>query len=471
METLRRRQVLGGLLGGALALPALARAAGPAAILGDSGLETMSGYALADAQTGEILDQWRGDVMLPPASAVKLITGLYALNAVGPDFVFDTRLVATGPLEAGRIRGDLYLVGSGDPHLDTDQLAGLVKSLRQQGVDGIDGRFRVVGTALPALHEIDPGQPDFVGYNPSISGLNLNFNRVYFEWQAGAGDLSMQARGEGYSPRVTSWHIEAVEREAPLFRFELLQGQDYWTVAAGALKKPGGRWLPVRTPEAYAAEVFVALSAQLGLNLPTGDIAPQAPAGTVLASNRSIPAARIVRSMLLYSTNLTAEVMGLTASKAKGAAPRSLEDLGAAMLAWAQQNLGIGEARFVNHSGLSDRTVISAGALAGALASDGSHAMLDGLMKTYEVKDAEGRPTGAVAEVKTGTLNFCSALAGYVTLPSGRRLAFAILATDQATRAAFSGNEDESWPGSKTFVGKARRLEAGLLADWAQRFG
>ena len=46
------------------------------------------------------------------------------------------------------------------------------------------------------LDRIDGGQPEHVAYNPSYGGLNLNFNRVHFEWKKRQDDyeVTMQAR-------------------------------------------------------------------------------------------------------------------------------------------------------------------------------------------------------------------------------------------------------------------------------------
>ena len=466
MEALSRRQILAGLLA-SVPVGAWAQSNGYEGLLKASGLASMTGFALLDVASGKVLEGFQQNLMLPPASVTKLFTALYALDTLGPDFVFETKLVATGPLSNGRLQGDLLLVGSGDPHLDTDQLADMVKSLRDQGVQAVDGRFLVVGTALPPLHEIDIAQPDFVGYNPSISGTNLNFNRVYFEWKQGAEglDLSLQARSDGHSPKVHSVHIEAVDRAGPLFTYSSNRAEDYWTVAAPALAQPGGRWLPVRNPEAYVAEVFRALAAQYGLDLPLGEIAGKAQSGTIMASHRSIPLAKLVRSMLLFSTNLTAEVLGLTATQALGVRVRSLKESAATMSEWARRHLQLQRGNFINHSGLSDKCLISAEEMAKALAVPGTYVALKGLMK---VTGIEGSP--AVIQAKTGTLNFCKALAGYIDAPSGRRLAFAIFSTDLAKRANFYGDEDERPSGSKAFSNKARQLELAMLKRWVEEY-
>ena len=67
------------------------------------------------------------------------------------------------------------------------------------------GKFYVYDGALPNLDEIDESQLDQSGYNPAISGLNLNFNRVHFEWkrEGGAYTVMLDARSINFRPAVT----------------------------------------------------------------------------------------------------------------------------------------------------------------------------------------------------------------------------------------------------------------------------
>ncbi len=152
------------------------------ALVGRSGLSGEVAWAVADARTGEILDARQPRLPLPPASTAKTLTSLYALDRLGPDHRFKTRLVAAGPIVDGRIEGDLILAGGGDPVLDTIGLMEMAASLKAAGVREIGGNLKVWIDALPRLYEIDGEQPDHVSYNPAICGLNLNFNRVHFGW-------------------------------------------------------------------------------------------------------------------------------------------------------------------------------------------------------------------------------------------------------------------------------------------------
>ncbi len=60
----------------------------------------------------------RGDELFTPASTTKLLTEGTALELLGADYRFHTRVYRTGPIAAdGTLNGDLILVASGDPNL------------------------------------------------------------------------------------------------------------------------------------------------------------------------------------------------------------------------------------------------------------------------------------------------------------------------------------------------------------------
>src|SRR6185503_6619061 len=89
---------------------------------------------------------------LRPASTLKLVTTAAVLDALGPDERLRTTVETAGRLDAmGRVLGDVYLVGGGDPNLSgrftqgriTAAFEALADQLRTAGVRRIEGR--VVG--------------------------------------------------------------------------------------------------------------------------------------------------------------------------------------------------------------------------------------------------------------------------------------------------------------------------------------
>jgi len=442
---------------------------GAAALIEAANLGGSVGFVVAETQSGKVLEAMGSETALPPASVAKAMTALYALDRLGPRHRFATRVLATGPVSGGRVNGDLVLIGTGDPTLETDRLGELAAALAAKGVREVSGRFLVCATGIPRLDRIDREQPDHVGYNPTISGLNLNFNRVHFGWKRGASgpQLTMDARGKRFVPRVTMAEVRAVNRAAPLFDYRGSNGRDEWTVAASALNRNGSRWLPVRHPEAYCAEVFAVLMRAHGLTLPPAQIVPAPPAGTVLAETFSDDLTTVCRDMLRFSTNITAEAVGLAASGAG-----SLAESGGRMSDWAAARYGA-NSRFLDHSGLGVGSRIAPADMVRALRA-GRASGLPGILRSQPMRDASGKemkghPVTVVA--KTGTLNFVSGLAGYIQPPGGgRELTFAIFCADLPRRNRLSVAERERPEGGPQWTRRARNLQGQLLGRWAGLF-
>lgn len=82
------------------------------------------------------------DVALRPGSTEKLLVAASALAVVGPHTTLATELRSDGAEDAGVLRGDLVLVGGGDPSLRSrgpHSLDGLAGQLRARGVTVVDG--------------------------------------------------------------------------------------------------------------------------------------------------------------------------------------------------------------------------------------------------------------------------------------------------------------------------------------------
>ncbi|MBI1493250.1 D-alanyl-D-alanine carboxypeptidase/D-alanyl-D-alanine endopeptidase [Halocynthiibacter styelae] len=452
----------------ALAAPGAERLVA-AAELGNS---AKVGFVVSDTRTGEILEAKNPVLPLPPASVTKALTTLYALSHLGTGYRFTTKLYADGPISGGRLNGNLWLVGGGDPTLDTDDMATLARSLRAAGVTEVSGEFRVQATALPYIAEIDPDQPEHVGYNPAISGLNLNFNRVHFEWKrAGSGyDVTMDARSENYRPDVSTSRMEIVSRDLPVYTYSARNGRDQWTVSRQALGGSGSRWLPVRHPEAYAGEVFRTMARANGVSLGQPRMVSAAPAGRVIAQHHSEELPLILRDTLKYSNNLMAEISGLSASAATGNRPDSLRASARQMGSWLESRMGMRRARFDDHSGLGENSRVSASDMVGVLNAAGTSGPLRPLMKEIRLKEENGGGAGSHLidiRAKTGTLNFVSSLAGYIRTPGGRDLSFATFTADLPRRAAIARNDREAPTGARGWSRRSRAMQLKLIERWA----
>ncbi|MFP7570179.1 D-alanyl-D-alanine carboxypeptidase/D-alanyl-D-alanine-endopeptidase [Marivita sp. S2033] len=428
---------------------------------------------VADVKTGLVLESHNPLRALPPASVAKALTACYALDVLGPDYRFTTRLLATGPVTDGILEGDVILAGGGDPTLDTDALTSIAKRFREEaGVSEVTGKFLIWDGALPALSGIDAEQPDQVGYNPGISGLNLNYNRVHFEWIRNGSDydVSMDARSATLRPAVRSARMRIEPRKYPIYTYADAGTYDNWTVARAALGKSGARWLPVRKPALYTAEVFQTLARSNGIVLKTPEKIDVLPDGTSdLVTFQSEPLSVVLRDMLKYSTNITAECIGMTATTARTGAVTSLKASAAEMNAWAKEVLGMSSPSLEDHSGLGDDSRISARDMVKALIAARETLAIKPLLKEHPLRSEdrsilEDHPVKVSA--KTGTLNFVSGLGGYIDLPDGTELAFAFFSADLPRRDALSRDERERPPGGRTYSARSRNLQQRLLARW-----
>ena len=414
--------------------------------------------AFAVAVDGQVVEGRGAGLPLPPASTAKALTALYALRALGPGHRFTTRLLATGPVRDGQLEGDLILAGGGDPDLDTDDLAEMASALKAAGVRAVSGRFLVWGGALPTVPTIDPEQPDHVGYSPAVSGLNLNYNRVHFSWDRVGEryDMVLDARAARLKPRVETARMTVSERRLPVYAYAA-GAREEWSVARTALGAEGSRWLPVRRPALYAGDVFRTLARSHGIVLPVAAEIGELPPGEPLVERPGAPVEGVIRAMLRYSTNLTAEALGLAATRARGTAPATLAESGEAMSAWLSQRFGARSAALVDHSGLGGGSRISAADMLRVLGRGAVRSEMAPLMKAI--------PQGTLdVRAKTGTLNFVSALAGYVAEGG---LAFAILTADVARREALSEAERERPPGGRAWTRRSRALQSALIGRWA----
>ncbi len=484
---MHRRRCLNLLMGGVamVAMPACANApersirptlkpAPPVeGIVARSALGGDLAFAVIDIQSGNLLEGQGANTALPPASVAKAMTALYALEALGAGYQFRTRLVATGPVSDGVLRGDLILAGGGDPTLETDMLAALAADLVRGGVRQITGKFLVWGGALPFVEAIADDQSAQAGYNPSVSGLNLNFNRVHFGWERAGSDyvVTMDGRSNRHRPAVTMAQMQVASRSSPLYTYRRTATQDQWSVARSALGNSGSRWLPVRQPELYAGEVFRNLAGAQGLTLPAPEVARAAPAGQDLVTHRSQPLQTVLRDLLRFSTNISAEAVGMTASASRSGRPASLEASAGQMSDWARTRYGMSSTRMVDHSGLGADSRVSMTDLANMFRLAGQDGALRAILREHPFRDSNGnlRPrTDMDVRAKTGTLYFVSALGGYLRAPGGRDLAFAICSADLARRARVAGGQVDRPEGTAAWAQQARQMKQELLVRWAQ---
>ncbi|MDR3706315.1 MAG: D-alanyl-D-alanine carboxypeptidase/D-alanyl-D-alanine-endopeptidase [Paludibacteraceae bacterium] len=107
---------------------------------------------IKDVETGETILQHRADKNTVPASTTKLVTTATALEILGPDFTFTTKLQYDGTIENGVLNGNIYILGGGDPTLGSKYMGDSLfldkwtAAVKQLGIKKITGTVIGDGT-------------------------------------------------------------------------------------------------------------------------------------------------------------------------------------------------------------------------------------------------------------------------------------------------------------------------------------
>lgn len=111
----------------------------------------MSSLHVINSETGETIFEKNTSVGLPTASTLKVITSITALDILGKDFTYKTKLYYAGEIDSlGILHGDLVIHGQGDPTLGSHRyeqtkeaviLAKWKKAILESGITSINGRI------------------------------------------------------------------------------------------------------------------------------------------------------------------------------------------------------------------------------------------------------------------------------------------------------------------------------------------
>lgn len=312
-----------------------------------------------------------------PASNEKLLLTMALFDEVGPSFRIPTKAESASKPAGGVVRGDLWLVGGGDPSLTDHQkfywgsefhatsLRDLARRIARSGVVRVTGR--VMGATSYFAHDLmAPGWHSFVphSYVEPLTSLSVNGNN-------------------------------AVRRH----------------------------------PERKAADVLTKELEKHGVSVagPAGSAKP--PAGLVpVAAVRSETLQRLVRFMDETSNNFFAEMFGKLLGARTFGPPGTIAKGARAIEQWASRN---GERVVANDSsGLSFQDRVSPLAMVRLLGAAGKESWLDSLRSDLP-SAGQGtlryRLPGVKVKAKTGTLFAgASALSGWVR-SRGRWVEFSIL--------------------------------------------
>lgn len=98
-----------------------------------------TGISVYDLTTDSLIFAYNQHKLMRPASTQKVLTAIAALDLLGADHKYATRVYAKGKVSNGVLAGDLYVVGDFDPMLDNSHLKQMAIAVKEAGITRIDG--------------------------------------------------------------------------------------------------------------------------------------------------------------------------------------------------------------------------------------------------------------------------------------------------------------------------------------------
>jgi len=417
------------------------------------GKDLQAGIVVASMETGEILYDRNGDKLMIPASVAKVFTMYAALKKLKPTETFKTKVYTVGTLKEGKLSGDLFLKGGGDPSLVSERLWMLVNELVRSGIRSITGNI-VADSSFFDDEKTPDSRPKYLkdqAYNAPIGALSFNFNTTTIYVKPGEAPGSppvvytdpenayIDVVNQGSTGKAGSKNSIQVSRT------DYVKGDIGDTVLLrGSIPhdhKEMRFYKNIVNPALYTAHMFRTFWEQRGLKF-TGNVVE----GNVPAKARQIlefespPLWQIVWGMNKFSNNFVADqILKKVGAEAWG--PPGTREKGVTAMQDALEDIGINRKAydFRDGSGLTRDTKVTPRQILTVLsASHRDFSIMPEALSSLGVAGEDGTVRNrflnttaeSVLRAKTGTLDGVTALAGFVPSADGELLAFAIVLND-----------------------------------------
>lgn len=178
------------------------------------------GISVRDVTNGQLIASYQKDKGFVPASSLKLVTTLSAVDILGVEFCFQTKITHDGILENdGTLKGNIYIEGGGDPTLGSKRIPGvlsfeqllekLTNGILAYGIKCVDGDI-IADESIFNSFPISPSwQWNDLGnyYASGAWGLNILENEYSIFFQR-SGSVGESAKIQYFEPYVPDLKVE-----------------------------------------------------------------------------------------------------------------------------------------------------------------------------------------------------------------------------------------------------------------------
>ena len=397
-----------------------------------------------DVDTGEVVLLWLADEPRNPASTMKLLTTLVALDTLGPAYRWKTNVYARGEISAGRLDGDLLLKGYGDPFLVTERVWQMLRAIRRLGIDEITGDLLIDDSYFdPGDH--DPAAFDrrpLRAYNVAPNALLMNFKVVRYWFEPNGSKVSVRL-----DPALDNLSIDNRLRvaKAPCRGYQrgiaiTTNADNDEVIFSGRFPSGCRRYAmdrTVLTHNEFAYGLFKTLWQESGGVFEGGwKNAAASDADEPVLSFESLPLADMITSVNKHSNNVMARQLLYTLSAEVLGAPGTESGGREVISSWLSDNkLELSKLAVENGAGLSRESRITAADMAMLLRFAWKQPYMPEYLASMSLTGVDGTLSrrfrnselAGKAHLKTGSLDHVTAIAGYLQSRSGRRFAVVAL--------------------------------------------
>ena len=396
---------------------------------------------------GKPLVSVQPDMLLNPASCTKLFTTAAALKLLKPRYRFSTEFLVRGPLDAGVLKGDLYVRGTGDPTFNSARLYKVATELQARGLSTITGDLVMDDSYFDRQGE-PPGwdqesQPDraYAAPNGALS-LEQNAVSVYVRPGNRRGDRAVVQVEPASDSLVVESQVITVRWGRRVWVRTLQDGDKTRVVVQGVIgvREPTEKLRRrIYEPALHFGYAFRQMLKSRGIKVKGRVRLGVTPENAkAMWTSNSVSLREVVTVLNHHSSNFTAEMLLKAVGAAAYGAPATTQKGLTAVQDVMQREFGMPAGSFImgNGSGLNDVNRFSARQIATLLAKMAQDPQLGpefvtslavaGNTGTLSHRMAQSGADG-VLRGKTGTLMGVSALSGYVQTPRSGPVAFSIM--------------------------------------------
>lgn len=414
------------------------------------------GVSVRNAETGEEIYANDGDIMLHPASNMKILTAAAALEILGPDYQFKTEIWTDGNPRSRVLQGNLYLKGKGDPTLLKEDFDEIAQQLKDKGIMKINGNLIADDSWYDDIRLSQDlnwsDEPFYTG--AQVSALNLSPNADYDTGtvivEVTAADKAGEKAKVNLEPYTNTVNIvnktETVAAgQSKSISIEREHGSNN-IIIKGKMPLDGSMsrsWVSVWEPSYYAADVFKQSLEEhgidfLGRSKVERGVTPDD--AELLVTHTSMPLSEVLVPFMKLSNNGHGEM--LTKEMGQVVHGEGSWDKGLEVLEDVAVNFGVDGKSILlrDGSGMSHKTYIPASELSRFLYEIQDEAWYEHFEYSLPVAGESERfvggtlrnrmtsePTKGNVFAKTGSLTSVNTLSGYVLTVEGEKLIFSIL--------------------------------------------